>query len=65
MTSEVEVFYQNTVLEVIPVSEVDIVEIVTPGPQGPRGASGITPSDDRPTTLNEVILAGVSIGLWP
>ncbi len=33
---------------------------------GFRAAGGsITPLPTRPTTLNEVILGGVTLGLWP
>ena len=42
MTTEVEIFYQNTVLESIPVTEVDVIEVVTEGPQGPRGDAGFS-----------------------
>jgi hypothetical protein len=47
-----------------PVVAPTVLEIVQRGPQGPAG-SGIDPLSDRPTTLNEVIAGGVTLGLWP
>lgn len=38
--TEVEVFYENSVVEVIPVMRVDVIEVVDEGPQGPEGPPG-------------------------
>lgn len=41
----VEVFYEDTVLEEIPVNGVDIMEVIHEGPQGPQGPSGVIVAD--------------------
>lgn len=40
MADEVEVFYENSVVEVIPATDVDVIEVVEEGPQGPEGQVG-------------------------
>jgi hypothetical protein len=65
MSCEVlEILGPQDTVECFQICQPDILEIVGTGPQGPAGSS-FDPLPDRPTTLNEVIAGGVTLGLWP
>jgi hypothetical protein len=63
-----------TLIEISSSAEIVAFQLITPeaqgidmrGPTGPQGLPGdITPLVTTPTTLNEVIAAGSTLGLWP
>jgi hypothetical protein len=63
-----------TLIEISGSQEIASFQLITPeaqgidmrGPTGPQGLPGdLTPLVTTPTTLNEVIDAGSTLGLWP
>lgn len=70
MTTEVEVFYDHSVVEKLPVTEIDVVEVIERGPQGPPGAGfvafvlGDTPIGDIDGVNVDFTTAGTFSLLW-
>ena len=62
----------QTVRVILPTPIIAAINVVLPAPVVTSirvvmggGGSSITPLPARPTTLNEVINGGVTLGLWP